>query len=161
MTLFDIEVQVDAAETGLTLSEAEVGVKTAVLTTLQQEAVAPPVALTILLTDDATIQQLNRDFRQEDKATDVLSFAAGEPLPGLAEPEPYLGDIAISVPYARHQAQQQGHHLLAELQLLAIHGVLHLLGYDHGDEAEKAAMWAAQTAVLTRLGLAHVLPTEQ
>jgi probable rRNA maturation factor len=155
---FEIEVQVDIEED---MAGMVAGVETAVHTTLQQQTIVPPAALTVLLADDATLQQLNRDFRQEDKPTDVLSFPAGEPLPGLAEPLPYLGDIAISVPYARRQARQQGHTLLAELQLLAVHGTLHLLGYDHNDDEEKAEMWDVQTAVLTHLGLSHVVPTEE
>jgi probable rRNA maturation factor len=157
-TDFEIEVQVDVEGD---MAELVAGVKTAVLTTLQQQAISPPVALTVLLADDGTLQQLNRDFRQEDKPTDVLSFPAGDPLPGLSEPSPYLGDIAISVPYAQRQARQQGHTLEAELQLLAVHGTLHLLGYDHADEVEKEEMWAAQTAVLTHLGLTHIVPTEE
>jgi probable rRNA maturation factor len=116
--------------------------------------------LTLLLTDDAQIQQLNRDFRGEDKPTDVLSFPAGATLPGMGEAVAYLGDIAISAPYAQRQAQAAGHPLTAELQLLAIHGVLHLLGYDHGEPEEKADMWAAQTAVLAALGLQAIQPTE-
>jgi probable rRNA maturation factor len=155
---FEIEIQIDVEGD---LAELVAGVETAVFTTLRQQAATPPLSLTLLLADDATLQQLNRDFRQEDKATDVLSFPAGDPLPGLMEPDPYLGDIAISVPYAQRQADKQGHPLLAELQLLAIHGTLHLLGYDHTDEAEKKEMWAAQTAVLTQLGLSHIIPTEK
>jgi len=134
--------------------------ETAVAATLRHAQVAPPAALTLLLTDDAQIQQLNRDFRGEDKPTDVLSFPAGATLPGMGEAVAYLGDIAISAPYAQRQAQAAGHPLTAELQLLAIHGVLHLLGYDHGEPEEKADMWAAQTAVLAALGLQAIQPTE-
>ncbi|MFO7540976.1 MAG: rRNA maturation RNase YbeY [Chloroflexota bacterium] len=158
---FEIEIQVDIEERIAAMAEMVAGIETAVQTTLQQQSMITSAALTVLLADDALLQQLNRDFRQEDKPTDVLSFPAGEPLPGLSEPSPYLGDIAISLPYARRQAQQQGHNLLAELQLLAIHGTLHLLGYDHNDDEEKAEMWRVQTAVLTDLGLAHVVPTEE
>lgn len=126
--------------------------------TLQQAEVAPPASLTVLLADDAHIQQLNRDYRQQDKPTDVLSFPAGKPAPG--ETEPYLGDIAIAIPTARRQAAASGHALSEELQLLVVHGVLHLLGHDHATPEEKAEMWAAQTAVLQALGLSHVSPTE-
>lgn len=160
---FEIDVQVELGEVGpsrAVVAEWVAGVETAVLTTLQQQNVIPPAELTLLLADDAALQYLNHQFRQQDKPTDVLSFPAGEAPPGFSELDPYLGDIAISVPYAQRQAQQQGHALLAELQLLAIHGTLHLLGYDHGDETEKAEMWAAQTAVLTQLGLAHIKPSE-
>jgi probable rRNA maturation factor len=83
----------------------------------------------------------------------VLSFPAGEVMPGMAEAglAAYLGDVAISVARAAAQAAAGGHSLAAELQLLTVHGVLHLLGHDHDEPAAKAAMWAAQTAVLTQL----------
>jgi probable rRNA maturation factor len=159
-TAFDIEIQVEPADLLADVSGVVAAVETAVSITLQQQDVSPPAALTLLLADDAALQMLNNQFRQENKPTDVLSFPAGEPLPGLGDPDPYLGDIAISVPTAQRQAQQQGHTLLAELQLLAVHGTLHLLGYDHATPDEKEDMWAAQTAVLTHLGLAHITPTE-
>ena len=152
----DVQIEVDVPEGTAALLE------TAVLATLWQQQVSPPAILSCLLSDDDTIQQLNRDFRQVDKPTDVLSFPAGDEMPGmeLAGMPAYLGDIAISVPYAQRQAAQAGHDLAAELQLLAIHGVLHLLGHDHGEPEEKEKMWAAQTAVLAQLGLEHVKPTE-
>lgn len=159
MASFVIDVLVEVAP-----GDAPDGVvamlETAVLTTLAHEQLSPPLELSILLTDDAQIQQMNRDFRGVDKPTDVLSFPAGDALPGMEEADPYLGDIAISVPYATRQAAQAGHDLAGELQLLAVHGLLHLLGYDHDDAEEKAAMWAAQTAVLAQLHLQHVTPTE-
>lgn len=127
---------------------------------LAHEAAAAGVALTILLTDDEHVRQLNRQYRDEDQTTDVLSFPAGGPMPGVAEAAAYLGDIAIAVPVAEQQAVAQGHPVVAELQLLAVHGVLHLLGYDHLDEDEKARMWTTQAAVLSTLGLSGIQPTE-
>lgn len=132
--------------------------ETAVITTLSQQQ-APPANLTLFLTGDGRIQQLNRDYLGYDKPTDVLSFSAGAPMPGMAQAN-YLGDIIISLPYAARQAAAAGHKTEAELQLLAVHGTLHLLGYDHATSEEKAAMWGEQTAVLTQLGLAHISPTE-
>jgi len=148
----EFEVLADVAEDVLALLE------TAVTRTLQHQLSQPQGTLTCLLTDDAAIQELNRNFRHEDKPTDVLSFPAGDAMPGMDAV--YLGDIAISVPYAQRQAAAAGHTLAEELQLLVIHGVLHLLGHDHTTPLEKEEMWAAQTAVLTQLGLAHVTPTE-
>ncbi len=116
-------------------------------------------ALTILLTNDDYLRELNRHYRGEDVATDVLSFPAGPPMPGDPDAAAYLGDIAIAVPTAERQAAAKGHAAPAELQLLAIHGVLHLLGHDHLDTAEKAAMWREQAAVLRRLGLEGIQPT--
>ncbi len=104
--------------------------------------------LALVIGDDALLQRLNREYRGIDAPTDVLSFASGE-----IDPEthlPYLGDIIISLP--RAQAQAAGHALSDELTLLVVHGVLHLLGHDHGEEAEKERMQAAQDAVLQQLG---------
>lgn len=133
--------------------------ETAVITTLQQQQ-SPQAALTLMLTGNEQIQQLNRDYLGHDRPTDVLSFPAGAPMPGMADMATYLGDIIIALPFAAQQAAAAGHNTAAECQLLAIHGTLHLLGYDHGAPDEKAAMWQAQTAVLTQLGLAHITPTE-
>lgn len=126
---------------------------------LAHSEAADGAALTVLLTDDDYLRELNRHYRGEDSATDVLSFPAGEPLPGA--PAGYLGDIAIAVPTAERQAAAKGHATPAELQLLAVHGVLHLLGHDHLDAAEKIAMWREQAAVLHRLGLEGIQPTEE
>ncbi len=110
--------------------------------------------LSVVLTDDAQLQELNRDYLGIDAPTDVLSFPASEtdPESGAA----YLGDILISVPRAAQQAQAAGHALQAEVQLLVVHGVLHLLGHDHADAQEKARMWAAQSAILKSLGLGDI-----
>lgn len=116
--------------------------------------------LTILLADDQKVQELNHQFRGEDKATDVLSFPSGDDLALDGLDIPYLGDIAVAVPVAGKQAAASGHDLVEELQLLAIHGILHLLGYDHLVESEKQEMWRLQQAVLERIGLPHIQPTE-
>lgn len=127
---------------------------------MTHQQVSAGAALTILLTDEEYIQELNRQFRGEDRPTDVLSFPAGEPMPGSEFLLDYLGDIAIAVPVAERQASEKGHGQLAELQLLAIHGVLHLVGYDHIDPAEKETMWDIQRMILTRFGLENIQPTE-
>lgn len=106
--------------------------------------------LTIVLTDDETLHDLNLRFMDVDAPTDVLSFPSGEPDPETGET--YLGDILISYPRAEAQAQQGGHPITAELQLLTVHGTLHLLGHDHYDEEEKALMWTAQSEILQSLG---------
>lgn len=110
--------------------------------------------LSIVLTDDAQLHELNREYLGIDAPTDVLSFPASE-----TDPETdrrYLGDILISVPRADEQARAAGHHLEAELQLLAVHGTLHLLGHDHAEVDEKARMWKVQAEVLERLGLSGI-----
>lgn len=110
--------------------------------------------LTIVLTDDAQLHELNREYLGVDAPTDVLSFPASESDPETGRP--YLGDILISIPRAERQAQAAGHSLEDEVQLLVIHGTLHLLGHDHAEAGEKSRMWAAQAEVLERLGLSHV-----
>ncbi len=128
--------------------------ETAALAALEQQAAGEDSALSILLTTDAHIQELNRDYRGYDKPTDVLSFDAHErdPETGLL----YLGDIIISLARAAAQAEQGGHPLLAEVQLLVVHGVLHLLGHDHAEAEEKALMWNDQVEILARLGLSDM-----
>jgi len=110
--------------------------------------------LTILLTDDAQLRGLNREYLGIDAPTDVLSFPASETDPETARR--YLGDILISAPRAEEQARAAGHALEAEVQLLAVHGTLHLLGYDHAETGDKARMWAAQAEVLESLGLGSI-----
>jgi probable rRNA maturation factor len=110
--------------------------------------------LSIVLTDDAQLHELNREYLGVDAPTDVLSFPASETDPETGRR--YLGDILISIPRAEEQARAAGHSLEAEAQLLTVHGTLHLLGYDHAEAAEKARMWQAQAEVLERLGLVGI-----
>ncbi len=115
--------------------------------------------LSIRLSDDGEIQQLNAQYRHQDKSTDVLSFAALEveypQLESLRGEIPlYLGDIIISVDTAARQAEQQEHSLTVELAWLAAHGLLHLLGWDHPDEESLTRMLDQQETLLTAVGLA-------
>jgi probable rRNA maturation factor len=112
---------------------------------------APDADLTLVLTGDERLQTLNRDFLGRDAPTDVISFPADETDPETGRR--YLGDVVISLPRAGEQAMLRGHTREAEVQLLVVHGVLHLLGHDHAEAQEKARMWAAQTQVLAILGL--------
>lgn len=113
--------------------------------------------LSLRLTTDAEIQALNVQYRHKNQPTDVLAFAALEvdyPLPAEAEDQPlYLGDIVISLDTATVQAQQQGHSLQQELAWLAAHGLLHLLGWDHPDDASLHQMLRQQEALLQTIGL--------
>ncbi len=121
---------------------------------LDHESAPTEADLTIVLTDDAQLRELNRDYLGLDVPTDVLSFPASESDPETGAT--YLGDILISIPRAKIQAQAAGHRLEDEIQLLVVHGVLHLLGHDHAEAEDKARMWAAQAEVLARLGLSNV-----
>jgi probable rRNA maturation factor len=127
-------------------------------TLAHQSPAASPGDLTVLETDDLGIQALNRDYLSRDSPTDVLSFPADEIDPATGSR--YLGDVAISVPRAAEQARQAGHSLEAEAQLLVVHGVLHLLGHDHAEAAEKDRMWAAQAEILEQLGLGGITVRE-
>jgi probable rRNA maturation factor len=107
--------------------------------------------LSLRLTDDPEIQQLNRDFRHQDQPTDVLAFAALEgelPLPEDSDEPLYLGDIVISLDTAQVQAMEQGHSLETELGWLATHGLLHLLGWDHPDDPSLHRMLEQQRQLL-------------
>ncbi len=113
--------------------------------------------LTIRISDDDTIQQFNKAYLGIDAPTDVLSFPEDFTDPDTGNP--YLGDIIISYPTAFQQAQAGGHPVEDELKLLAVHGILHLLGYDHANEAEKNDMWRVQSQILEELGIS-ANPTE-
>ncbi len=124
--------------------------------TLERQQAAENVALTVRLATADEVRQLNRTYRGKDSQTDVLSFKINDVLPDGSF---YLGDIVIATEVAREQARAAGHELLNELALLVIHGVLHLMGHDHADEAQKATMWAQQSELLAALGLSAT-PTE-
>ncbi|GAB4454180.1 MAG: rRNA maturation RNase YbeY [Anaerolineales bacterium] len=126
---------------------------------LEHQSASAGAHLTIVLTDDERIRELNRDYLGIDAPTDVLSFPASETDPETGSP--YLGDILISLPYAAKSAAQAGHPLEAEVQLLVVHGVLHLLGHDHAKVREKARMWKAQAAILESLGLGGIKIREE
>jgi probable rRNA maturation factor len=108
--------------------------------------------LAIVLADRERMQDLNREYAGQDSPTDVLSFTDGSLDPQSGQP--YLGDVVICGPVALEQAATAGHSPESELALLAVHGVLHLLGHDHGQAAERAKMWEAQQRILSGLGLA-------
>ena len=115
--------------------------------------------LSVVLTDNRKLRKLNRDYLGIDAPTDVLSFPASEPDPETGAR--YIGDILISVPYAAKGAAKAGHPLESELQLLVVHGVLHLLGHDHAGPREKAKMWKAQAEILESLGLGQIQIREE
>jgi probable rRNA maturation factor len=141
-----VEVRTAPSFTGAVQAE---GLQATVEAVLRHEG--RPGEVTVVLTDDEGIRALNRDFLGVDAPTDVLSFGAQEDSgPFIAAPEMggYLGDVIVSYPRAVAQAEEQGHPVQQELNLLVVHGVLHLLGYDHADQEEKAVMWARQEAIL-------------
>jgi probable rRNA maturation factor len=122
---------------------------------LRAHETASGTGVSVVITDDDEIQQMNRQYRGVDAPTDVLSFG-DEPLPG--EAEPYLGDLILSLPYIQRQAEAEGHTLSDELALAVIHGTLHLLGYDHDTRAHQDLMWNRQEEALRALNVHIVVP---
>lgn len=131
---------------------------------LKAEQVKVPCEISVLFTDNDGIQAINREMREIDRPTDVLSFPMFELEPGVPpENEDYLdpetgmcplGDMCISLERAEEQAKEYGHSLERELCYLAVHSVLHLLGYDHLDEGPmKRQMRAREEAILGELGI--------
>lgn len=110
--------------------------------------------VSFLITSDEEIRALNHQYRNIDASTDVLSFPQMEP-EEIAQPTDWpkpLGDVVISWETAVRQAQEYGHSLLRELAFLAVHGVLHLLGYDHTEDRERLLMREKEEAILSALG---------
>jgi probable rRNA maturation factor len=142
--LTDVEIE-DAAWTEA-LPDAEALVVEAADATLASEG-AVGEGVTLLLTDDATIADLNRRFRQRDQPTNVLAFPAPQ------NPERFLGDIALAYGVCVREAREQGKPLKHHLQHLVAHGVLHLLGYDHMSDAQADEMENLERAVLAGLGI--------
>ena len=106
----------------------------------------------VLVTDEEEIQRLNAGYRYIDRVTDVLTFPAWEGDAILCPPDGYLGDIAICFERAQEQAEEYGHSLERELAFLAVHGALHLLGYDHMEPDDEKVMLARQDEILNELG---------
>jgi probable rRNA maturation factor len=122
-----------------------------ILATLDHQGISTKSDLTVVIADDARLHQLNRDFLGIDAPTDVLSFPAGHIDPDTNQS--YLGDVIISYPAASRQANQAGHSISNEINLLVVHGVLHLLGHDHLKPEETSEMWSAQSKILESIGL--------
>ena len=125
------------------------------LRTVKGTAFGKKAELSVVLTDDGRVRRLNKAFRRKDKTTDVLSFpllegkrlSAGD---GKTIP---LGDVVLSVPQAKRQAEARGKGLKEELALLLVHGILHLLGYDHATRAQEIKMFALQGRILRKFGI--------
>ena len=123
---------------------------------LKAEGVSPPYEVSLVFSDSETVQKLNRDYRSVDEPTDVLAFymlpqkeadsAFALPPDGITR----LGEVIISYPQAVEQAKEQGHSTERELALLIIHGILHLLGYDHEEPEEESKMRAREKELLEK-----------
>ncbi|MCL2515483.1 MAG: rRNA maturation RNase YbeY [Microbacteriaceae bacterium] len=113
--------------------------------------VSPEAELAIVLVDEAAMEQLHVQWMDEPGPTDVLSFPMDELRPGTEDqptPAGLLGDVVLCPQVAQAQAEQAGHTLVEELQLLTAHGILHLLGFDHADKEEEREMFGIQRDIL-------------
>ena len=153
------EVYVSREKTGLGHREAAGLIKKAAAMALEAEGVGVPCIISVMLTDDEGIHAVNREFRNVDRATDVLSFPLNELVPGEFDPEDcerdpetgsvLLGDMMISLEHCAAQGDEFGHGFAREIQYLTVHSVLHLLGYDHVDEGPmKRQMRAREKAIM-------------
>ena len=118
---------------------------------LQHEKYPHASEASLTLVSDEEICALNREYRKVDCSTDVLSFPIGEP--NYDEDSIVLGDVVISVPTAIRQAEQYGHSLEREMAFLTVHGMLHLLGYDHMKLSDEQVMTTKQEEILRKLGI--------
>ena len=146
-----IEVEIEADAWTAALPEAETVVRRAAT-----EALGTVVGdVVVLLTDDAAVRDLNARFRDKDRPTNVLSFPAPETA------EPHLGDIVLAYGVCADEAAAQGKSLADHLSHLVVHGVLHLLGRDHEDDAEAEEMEAEEREILAGIGVADPYASEQ
>ena len=146
--MIDIEIEDPAWTAALPDAEDLTRAAAVAALNLPRAAGEPPRGVAILLTDDAAVRELNGRFRGQDKATNVLSF------PAPANPEDHLGDVALAYGACAREAREQGKPLAHHLQHLVAHGVLHLLGYDHVNDAEAEEMEGLERVVLAGLGVA-------
>ncbi|MGD6774491.1 MULTISPECIES: rRNA maturation RNase YbeY [Bacillaceae] len=125
----------------------------------EKESIQPGAELSVTFVDNDRIQEINREYREKDRPTDVISFAMEELGEGEIEihydeeAPRMLGDIIISIPKAEEQAEEYGHSVKRELGFLALHGLLHLLGYDHENETDEKIMFDKQKEILDAYGL--------
>jgi probable rRNA maturation factor len=122
--------------------------------TLEHEGKSDKTDVTIVIDNDEQLRSLNNQYRDFDESTDVLSFSLNELDPQTGNC--YLGDVIISFQKAQSQAVMKGYKVEDELSLLVVHGVLHLLGYDHNLEENKREMWLVQRQVLEIIGVKMV-----
>lgn len=111
------------------------------------------VIFNVIIVDNEEIHKINREYRNIDRPTDVISFALEDDDTFIKMDKRILGDIYISIDKAKEQAEEYGHALLRELCFLTIHGILHLLGYDHMEKDEEKIMFGLQERILTEYGI--------
>ncbi|MCQ6273639.1 rRNA maturation RNase YbeY [Bacillus sp. V3B] len=154
-----MSIMIDFIDETKELSEQELNtIEKLLFFAAEKEKVEANSELSVTFVTNDRIQEINREYREKDKPTDVISFAMEElgegeiPLTGVDLPR-VLGDVIISLAKAREQADDYGHSFIRELGFLAVHGFLHLLGYDHENEEEEKIMFSRQKDLLDEFGL--------
>ena len=153
------EISIARDKNNLGHNNAAALVKKAINMVLEAEGIENACVVSVLFTDDEGIRKLNRDYRDVDSSTDVLSFPMAELVPGGFNPDdcqwdyeldmPILGDVVINLDRCAQQGEELGHGFEREVMYLTVHSILHLLGYDHVDEGEmKAQMRAREKAIM-------------
>ncbi len=151
-----MEIAISAAPDTLRIAPEDAAAVRRAIETVGRLYDAEDAEVSVTLTNDTHIHALNRQYRGVDRPTDVLSFAlaeSAEPAVFGAPAAAVLGDLVISLERARAQAEEYGHSYLRELSFLTVHGMLHLLGYDHMEEAERLEMEEQQRRVMEALGI--------
>lgn len=146
-------------QTSESVDAYEAMIETVVNETIKQENLTNEMLeCSFIFVDNEQIREINKNYRQKDAVTDVITFAIEDEMPGEIKiqgiPMPrMLGDVFISLPRTREQAQRYGHSFERELSFLAVHGCLHLLGYDHLEPEEEKVMFGKQEDILNALGI--------
>jgi probable rRNA maturation factor len=149
-----IEIQVDPRWASQVNSDR---LENAIRTTFQIEGILSEPGVSLVIVGDEEMTRLHEHYRNEPGTTDVLTFPYEDD--GMDEEmTSYLGDIIVCYPQASRQGTEEGHSAQEELDLLAVHGTLHLLGYDDEDPVARVRMWQQQKLVLERLGMNGVAP---
>jgi probable rRNA maturation factor len=148
-----IEVTVEAPAWHAAVTDPEHLCRRAIAAVLAREGVAGGAEVSVLLTDDAAVRELNRTYRGKDKPTNVLSFPVEGDLPPAPGLPALLGDIAVAFETTRREAEAEGKPLADHLAHLLVHGALHLLGYDHEVDDEALRMEARESEILAGLGV--------
>ncbi|KPB05300.1 rRNA maturation factor [Bacillus sp. CHD6a] len=153
-------IEVDMLDETTRLTEEQwADIKNLLLFAAEKESIQTGAELSVTFVNNDRIQEINREYRDKDRPTDVISFAMEEMGEGEIEihydedAPRMLGDIIISIPKAEEQAEEYGHSVKRELGFLALHGLLHLLGYDHENEADEKVMFDKQKEILDAYGL--------
>ena len=146
-------------QTSESVDKYEAMIETVVNETIKQENLTNEMLeCSFIFVDNEQIREINANYRQKDAVTDVITFAIEDEMPGEIKiqgiPMPrMLGDVFISLPRTREQAERYGHSFERELSFLAVHGCLHLLGYDHLEPEEEKVMFGKQEDILNALGI--------